>query len=154
MAQEWPIELLPKELREFQESDVEMLLVNGSVDFSTPPTALEEARPYFHKAQMVLLPEFSHTGDVFELQHQAFERLITSYYDTGVADNSLYVYQPLGFKPKLSLTVIARMLVATMILLPALIILGAGLGIRRVRQRRTLKSLTPRSGSLQSQMSE
>jgi hypothetical protein len=115
---------------------------------------LDEAMPYFHKAQMVLLPEFSHIGDVFELQPQAFKHLVTSYYDTGVADDSLYVYQPLGFKPKLSLTVMARLLVAAMILLPALIILGAWLGIRRIRQRRNFESLTPRSGSLQSQMSE
>ncbi|HSM70396.1 MAG TPA: alpha/beta hydrolase, partial [Anaerolineales bacterium] len=51
MVVDWPIELISKDLREFQESDVEMLLVNGTVDFSTPPTALEEAKPYFHKAQ-------------------------------------------------------------------------------------------------------
>jgi hypothetical protein len=86
MAEEWPLELIPKDLRDFQESDVEMLLVNGSVDFSTPPTALDEARPYYHKAQMVLLPEFSHVEDVYTLQPEAFERLITSYYDSGMAD--------------------------------------------------------------------
>lgn len=99
MVADWPIELVPKDLREFQESDVEMLLVNGTVDFSTPPTALEEAKPYYHKAQMVLLPEFSHVGDVLNLQPKAFERLITSYYDSGVADDSFFVYQPLSFKP-------------------------------------------------------
>ena len=58
---------------------MEMLLVNGTVDFSTPPTALDEARPYFHKAQMVLLPEFSHidrcdedaaTGGLRAIDHQ------------------------------------------------------------------------------------
>ncbi|HSB02707.1 MAG TPA: alpha/beta hydrolase [Anaerolineales bacterium] len=99
MVADWPIELVPKNLREFQESDVEMLLVNGTVDFSTPPTALEEAKPYYHNAQMVLLAEFSHVGDVLDLQPKAFERLITSYYDTGVADASSFVYQPLSFKP-------------------------------------------------------
>ena len=118
-----------------------MLLVNGTVDFSTPPTALAEARPYFHKAQMVLLPEFSHTTDVMEtLQPEAFERLVTSYYDTGVVDDSLYVYQPLGFRPKLSLTVMARLLVATMVLLPVLIMLGVGVGVRRIRKQRTIGS--------------
>jgi hypothetical protein len=48
------------------------------VDFSTHPTALDKARPYFHKAQMVLLPEFGHTGDVQNLQPEAFERLVSS----------------------------------------------------------------------------
>ena len=135
LAKEWPSEMIPKDLREFQESDVEMLLVNGTVDFATPPTALDEARPYFHKAQMVLLPEFSHVGDVESLQPEAFERLITSYYDTGVADDSIFVYQPLGFKPKLSLTMLARLLVAAMVLLPALIILGVVWGVRRIGRR-------------------
>ncbi|MEJ2487816.1 MAG: alpha/beta hydrolase, partial [Anaerolineales bacterium] len=83
LAKEWPLELIADELREVQESDVEMLLINGTVDFSTPPTALDEIKSYYHKAQIVLLPEFSHTDDVFALQPDAFEQLITSYYDTG-----------------------------------------------------------------------
>jgi TAP-like protein len=134
----WPLELIPKDLREFQETDVEMLLVNGTVDFATPPNALDDARPYFHKAQMVLLPEFSHVDDVYELQPKAFERLITSYYDTGVADDSLYVYQPLSFQPRISVTVIAKLLVTAMVLLPAVLVLGIVLVVRRIRRRRTI----------------
>jgi hypothetical protein len=37
MAPAWPVTLIPQSLREFQETNVEMLLVNGTVDFSTPP---------------------------------------------------------------------------------------------------------------------
>lgn len=141
MAKQWPIELISEELREFQESDVEMLLVNGSVDFSTPPTALDEAKPYFHKAQTILLPEFSHITDVMEtFQPEAFERLVTSYYDTGVADDSLYVYQPLYFEPGISLTVVAKALVVVMIFLPALIVLGVVLAVHRSRKRRPARS--------------
>lgn len=141
LAKEWPMELIPNDLREFQESNVEMLLVNGTVDFSTPPTALDEAKPHFHKAQMVLLPEFGHITDVMKtLQPEAFERLVTTYYDTGVADASLYVYEPLSFEPSLSLSTVARVLVVAMIVLPALFILGVVLVVRRIRRRRTIKS--------------
>jgi len=140
MSEAWPIELVSKELREFQETDVDMLLVNGTVDFSTPPGAVEEAKSYFHKAQSVILPEFSHTGDVFQQQPEAFERLITSYYDTGMADDSLYVYQPLSFKPSMSVTVMARLLVAAMIVLPALVVWGGVAVVRRVQRRRVTKS--------------
>jgi pimeloyl-ACP methyl ester carboxylesterase len=136
LAAEWPMPLIRQDLRDFQESDVEMLLVNGTVDFSTPDTALDEAQPYYHKAQIVLLPEFSHTVDVLTLQPEAFQRLITSYYDTGVADASLYVYQPLSFKPGISLPVMARLLVAALVVLPALVILGVVWGVRRIRRRR------------------
>jgi pimeloyl-ACP methyl ester carboxylesterase len=135
-AESWPLELLPEELRSLQESDVEMLLVNGTVDFSTPHYALDEAEPYWHKAQMVLLPDFSHVEDEYTLQQPAFERLITSYLDTGVGDDSLYVYQPLPFKAGVSNTVVARALVATIIVLPLLIILGIVLLVRRIRRGR------------------
>jgi len=110
------------------------------VDFSTPPTALDEAKPYFHKAQMVLLPEFSHVGDVMNLQPKAFEQLVTSYYDTGVADSSHFVYQPLNFKLSIGLVVIAKLLVAAMIILPALIVWAVVSIVRRVRRRRAMKN--------------
>jgi pimeloyl-ACP methyl ester carboxylesterase len=140
LAMEWPTKLIPQDLREFQETDVEMLLVNGTVDFSTPPTALDEAKPYYHKAQMVLLPEFSHTSDVFTLQPEAFERLITSYYATGVADDSLYVYQRLSFEPGMRLPVVGKLLIAVMVLLTALVVVGVVLVIRFIRRRRSLRS--------------
>ncbi len=136
MASEWPIELIPEQLRELQESDVEMLLINGTLDFSTPPTALDEAKPYWHKAQMVLLPEFSHVGDEYTLQQGAFERLITSYLDTGVGDASLYVYQPLSFKPAMSLPRLAKILAAAVVVLPLVLALIIFLVIRRIRRRR------------------
>ena len=136
MAEAWPIELIPKELREFQETDADMLLVNGTVDFSTPPGAVDEAKSYFHNAQSVILPEFSHVGDVTSQQPEAFERLITSYYDKGVADDSLYVYKPLSFEPGMSTTVMAKLLVAALIVLPALVIWGVVSVVRRVRRRR------------------
>ena len=135
--QEWPSELVSKDLREFQDTDVEMLLVNGTLDVSTLPAWLDEASTYFHKAQIVLLPEFGHSGDVQNFQPEAFERLVSSYYDTGVADDSLFVYQPLSFEPSMRLTVFARLLVAAMVLMPALLILGVVLVVRRVRRRRT-----------------
>lgn len=158
MAAVWPIELIPEDLRELQKSDVEMLLVNGTVDFSTLPTTLDEVKPFYHKAQIVLLPEFSHVEDEYSFQQEAFKRLITSYYDTGVADDSLYVYQPLSFKPGLSMTVVARLLVAAIVLLPVLLILGVVLAARRIRRRRTIKELnsleTNRSEDMESQRSK
>jgi hypothetical protein len=89
---------------------------------------------------MVLLPEFSHVSDVENLQPEALERLITSYYDTGVADDSLFVYQPVSFEPGMSLTVVARILVAALIIAPALIILGVVAVVRRIRRRRATNS--------------
>ena len=143
MADAWPVELVPAALRALQESDVDMLMVNGTVDFSTPPTALDEIEPYYHNAQVVLLPEFSHTGDVATLQPEAFERLVTSYYRTGVADDSLFVYQPLRFVPGMRLPVLAKLLVATMVIFPVLLVGGA---VWIVRRRRGDRKPRVRSG--------
>jgi uncharacterized membrane-anchored protein len=79
---------------------------------------------------------------VVTLQPAAFECLVTSYYDTGVADSSGFVYQPLSFKPGIGLTVMAKVMVAALVVLPALLILGVVLVIRRIRKRRTVASQT------------
>ena len=136
LASSWPMELIPEDLRNFQESDAEMLLVNGTLDFSTPHFGLDEARPYYPNAQIVLLPEFGHSPDLEALQKDALERLVTSYYDTGVGDDSLYVYQPLSFEVGTSFTVLAKVVVAAMIVVPLLLILVVALVVRRVRRRR------------------
>jgi len=122
MAGDWPVELVDANLRQLQESDVDMLVINGTVDFSTPPNALDEIKDYYHNAQTVLLPEFSHAGDITSFQPDAIERLITSYYDTGMVDTSLFKYQPINFKPRMSTTTMAKLFVGTMILFPPLLI--------------------------------
>ena len=105
----------------------------GTVDFSTPPIALDEARSYWHNAQFVLLPEFSHTGDVANLQPEAFKRLVISYFDTGVADDSLFEYAPLSFKPGMRLAVVAKFAVGALVVLPLLVVAGIALIVRRIR---------------------
>ena len=137
MAAQWPLQLVDADLRQLQESDVDMLVVNGTVDFSTPPVALDEIKDFYHNAQTVLLPEFGHVSDVEGLQPEAFERLVTSYFNTGLADASLFVYQPISFKPKMSLVSMARVLLAAMILIPPLLIVIPWIVIRRRRQRRS-----------------
>lgn len=135
--------LLPSSICKLTQTSTPMLLVNGAVDFSTPSNALAQAKPYYHNAQMVLLPEFSHIADVMEtFQPKAFERLVTSYYDTGVADSGLYTYQPLSFVPSTSLTLIAKLLVSVMIVVPALFVLGIVFVARRLRRRRTETTLS------------
>jgi cytochrome c oxidase assembly factor CtaG len=60
--------------------------------------------------------------------------LVTSYYDTGLADDSLFVYQPLSFEPSMSLTTVARLLVAAMVVISALVIWGVVSVVHRRRR--------------------
>jgi len=133
----WPANLIPEAYRQVQPSDVETLLVSGSIDFDTPAQfARDELLPSLSNGRQVIVSEFGHGGDLVILQPEALKRLLTSFYDTGVADDSLFVYQPLSFKPKMSMTVVAKLLVAAMVVLPALVIWGVVSVVRRVRRRR------------------
>ena len=110
-----------------------MLVVNGTVDFSTPPSNLDDYQPYYTNVQTVILPEFSHTGDVVNLQPQAFQKLATSFYDTGKADESMFEYQPINFKPQLSMVLLAKLLVAVAVLFPPLLVTVLVILLRRWR---------------------
>ncbi|MBI5964640.1 MAG: hypothetical protein HY863_14265 [Chloroflexi bacterium] len=111
------------DLRVLQENDVDILVVNGSLDFSTPPMGMEKAKPYWHNAKFVLLPKFSHVGDLENLQPEAYQQLITNYYDNDTVDTSLFKDQPLSFKPKIGLAMMAKLLIAVSFVLLFVLIL-------------------------------
>jgi len=133
----WPANLIPEAYRQVQPSDVETLLVSGSIDFDTPAQfARDEFLPSLSNGQQVIVSEAGHGADLVTLQPEALKRLVTSFYDTGVADTSLFVYKPVSFEPRIRTTTIAKLLVAAMIVLPALVIWGVVSVVRRVRRRR------------------
>jgi hypothetical protein len=133
----WPITPMADEYRQVQPSDVTTLLISGSVDFSTPAQfARDELLPSLRNGRQVIIAEQGHTGDFWKYQPEARQRLLTSFFDTGVADDSLYTYLPMDFKPAMRFPVLAKVLLGTGILL-ILALVGAVVGItRRVRTRR------------------
>lgn len=110
-------------MRELHESNVDMLIINGSLDFSTPPTAVEEARPYWNNAKFVVLKNFGHVSDVENLQPEAFQRLVENFYESGQVDASLYTDNIITFTPKLRLTVLAKILVGIVVFLAFMAVL-------------------------------
>lgn len=129
----WPIEPLPGETRRAQPSDVETLLVSGSIDFSTPAQyATAELLPHLTRGRQVVLTEMGHTGDVWGVQPQATERLLTTFFDTGVADDSLYTHAPMDFHVPLGLPRLAKILLGTGVLVVAAAAVGIGSLARRL----------------------
>ena len=95
----WPTKMMPAEWRQVQPSAVETLLVSGNVDFSTPAEfATNELLPALANGKQVILAEMGHVNDVMTLQPAATERLLTSFYDSGEADDSLFTYEPMDFQ--------------------------------------------------------
>jgi pimeloyl-ACP methyl ester carboxylesterase len=132
----WPASALPQEVLQVQPSDVEILMVSGAIDFSTPPQfARDEVLPFLSKGQQVVLPGFGHSGDVWGLQPEATAHLLTSFYATGVADDSLYTDQPVDFGVGLGFPELAKLLVAVPTLIVVLVVALVWFLIARRRKR-------------------
>jgi hypothetical protein len=119
---------------------VETLLVSGSVDISTPPQfAEQELLPALKNGRHVIIAEQGHTQDFWQSQSAAGERLLTSFFDTGVADDSLYEYLPMNFKPAMSFPLLAKILLATAAMLIVLLGLAVWITVRRIHRRIKMK---------------
>jgi pimeloyl-ACP methyl ester carboxylesterase len=143
----WPATPLPAEFYEVPVSDVETLLVSGSMDFSTPPQfATGELLPVLSKGHQVILSEFGHTGDVWGMQPEAMLHLTTTFYDTGEVDDSLFTYQPMDFHVENGWPAQAKQYLAIAVAVPLVLVALVGLTvwfiIRRVRRRRASQVLS------------
>jgi len=64
----WPVKSIPEKYRKLQHSDVETLLISGSIDFSTPAEyATKELLPYLRNGHQVVLSEIGHVNDVWKV---------------------------------------------------------------------------------------
>lgn len=134
---DWPAKLIPAEYRQVQASDVETLLVSGSVDSTTPARyATDELLPSLSNGEQVILSEFGHTGDVWGLQPEAARHLLTTFYDTGAVDDSHFTYQPMDFDVGLGFPAMAKIALAVLVVVAVGLVALVWFVVRRVRRRR------------------
>ena len=118
LSRAWPQDKYPTERINARDTDVETLLLSGSIDFSTPAQyATHELLPSLKKGQQVILSEMGHVGDVWNVQPEATESLLTNFYNTGKVDDSLHKYAPMDFKVRLGFPLLAKILLGTGIML-------------------------------------
>ncbi len=121
----WPAKPIAEEFRKLQHSDVETLLINGSVDFSTPAEyATKELLPYLRNGHQVILSEIGHVNDVWKVMPETIDRLLTSFYNTGVPDTTLAAYKPMDFNIKWGFPATAKALLAIMIVAAIIVLAG------------------------------
>jgi hypothetical protein len=136
-AKGWQTKLIPEELRRVQPSDVEMLLVSGSIDFSTPAQAArDELLPHLSNGRQVILSEFGHTADVWTLQPEATIRLLTSFFDSGRVDDFLFTYQPMDFHVGLGYPEILKLGLAAIVVVLLALAVAVWHIVRKIRRRR------------------
>jgi len=132
----WPIKPIPEWLRHVQPSNVETLIISGNLDFSTPAeNATRDLLPNLSNGVQVILSDVGHIGDLWGLQPDGTHRLVTSFIETGVADSSLLRHIPMDFDAGWGYPLIAKLLVASVMLILALLVGGVSYGIRRRRRR-------------------
>jgi pimeloyl-ACP methyl ester carboxylesterase len=124
MGPEWPTHPISQEYLQVQPTDVETLLISGSIDFSTPPQfATEELLPYLSNGEQVILKDFGHTGSFWSSQPEARVHMLNTFFDTGKVDASLYTYQPLDFDVGLGWPGLAKLLLG-IVLLPIVLVVA------------------------------
>ena len=133
----WPGKALDTLYNKPQKSDVNMLLLSGNVDFSTPAEfAAQELMPYYSNASHIILSEIGHTGDVMWYNREAYVHLAQNYFDTGTIDASLFKYEPMTFEPEMKFAKMAKIGLAVGILVLVLVPTLIWLIVRFIRRRR------------------
>ena len=94
----WPVAQIPREYQKLDTISVRTLILNGQLDFSSPPGNMVEAMPYFRNGEMLVMPAMGHM-DVFKLQRGAIDHLAERFYREGVVDTSQYEPHKIDFTP-------------------------------------------------------
>jgi pimeloyl-ACP methyl ester carboxylesterase len=95
----WPMEMMPEQYRYTRESNVETLVLSGSVDVSTPAEwASKELAPHLKRGKHIILAELGHRRDIYNINPEVTQQLITNYLLTGTVDESKVTYTPMNFE--------------------------------------------------------
>ncbi|MDD4032282.1 MAG: alpha/beta fold hydrolase [Bacteroidales bacterium] len=105
----WPIKQISEEFRNPQLSEVETLLLSGSIDFSTPAEfATTELMPYLKNGKQIIFSEYGHVGDVEYTNMENTRLILSGFYNTGVPDTSKNTYIPMDFSVKWGFPIILK----------------------------------------------
>jgi len=135
LATAWPDSPNDDEYSEVRTSQVETLLVSGTVDFSTPAEAATSLLPFLPNGHQVILAEFGHSMDFWDFQPEAARRLLTTFYATGEVDDSGYTYRIMDFKTNVTQSALAWGFVGSMVGFAILMLLSLWWLPFRVRRR-------------------
>lgn len=108
-ANSWNQYILPQEDTKLRNSETETLIISGNLDVSTPSEfAKDELLPTLSNGHQVILNNMSHVGDLMMLQPKASGILISTFFNTGIVDQSQFIPESIDFKPKMKFTTLAK----------------------------------------------
>jgi hypothetical protein len=92
----WPVELIPEKYRKYQQSNVETLMISGSIDISTPAENGARLLEYLPNGHQVILNNRGHQ-DMGVFQRDVYENFVKTYLSTGLVDDSGFEDVPIDF---------------------------------------------------------
>jgi pimeloyl-ACP methyl ester carboxylesterase len=132
----WPANPTENEYTHVRDSNVETLLVGGNLDFATPPqAATRELLPHLPNGHQVVLRDLGHTNSFWSYEPKASTRMLSSFFDSGRVDTSLYTPAHVDFTPDVTQTALGKGLVAAILGGAFLTVLSLLLMWRRVHRR-------------------
>lgn len=134
------IKMIPEELRIPKNTNVETLMLSGSVDFANPPKFATEFIKYFKNGKQIILSEYGHVGDLRYLNQTMSDRIITNYYNNGIIKTELIKYIPMDFNVKWGFPIIAKIALISIAIL-VIVLLAILYWIFRKIQRHRNKTL-------------
>jgi pimeloyl-ACP methyl ester carboxylesterase len=135
-ATAWPTDPVVERYRQARTSQVETLLINGALDFVTPPQkTTDELLPFLPNGHEVVLDGIGHNHSFWTAQPEASSRLINTFFDNGTVDDSLYEPQVVDLTPSPTLGTVAKVLVGVLVALATIMVVSLVAMARRVRRR-------------------
>jgi pimeloyl-ACP methyl ester carboxylesterase len=132
----WPDDRSDDPYSRVHTTDVETLLIGGTVDFATPARfATEELLPFLPNGHQVVLAELGHEPDFWSYHPEASTRLINTFFDSGEVDDSLYTHRTMDFGTEVTNTALAKGIAGTMVGLAIVAVLSLLWMARRVHKR-------------------
>ena len=105
----WPTSRIPEEYRRVRQSNVETLLISGNLDVASPAEVAEnELLPHLANGSHVVLSDMGHVDDTWRRQQEGMNLLLTSFYETGIANDSLLNHVPMDFRVRRGFPTIAK----------------------------------------------
>jgi pimeloyl-ACP methyl ester carboxylesterase len=134
IARGWP-STDDQSIGEVPESDVETLLISGTLDGSTPMQhARDELMPHLSNGHQVFIEGQAHTQTFWHSQPQARAQLLNTFFDRGEVDESRYEYQAPVFDVETSWGSLARIAMAV-----AVLVFGLALALIVVIARKLIR---------------
>lgn len=144
MTEVWPQNPDSADYRQVRTSDVETLLIGGTLDAATPVVnATEEFLPSLTNGHQVVLAEFGHSLDFWTYQPDAANRLVNTFFDTGEVDDSLYTHRAMDYTTEVTHVALGWGFAGTMVGFALLALLS----LVWMAYRATTKGFGPKAGA-------